>query len=128
VSANHGAIVKFAARGAGRAGFPPVAAPLADPNATPSEAVQGAVDSALRIICAALLDGTEKQDAAMLGIAKTIVEKGDNEFATGVVDSLSYLRDRIGVPRDMKLPAARQLRAHLNWSIGKILDVQDSSA
>lgn len=30
---------------------------------------------------------------------------------------LMYLRDRIGVPRDMGQAAAMQLRAHLNWAI-----------
>lgn len=39
-------------------------------------------------------------------------EKGRAENVTA---SLEYLRDRIGVPRDLPLPAARQLRAHLNW-------------
>lgn len=121
LSANHEAIVKFASRGAGRKGMPPVMAPLADPNATPNESVQGAVNSILRIVSLALLEGVEKHEDAMTKVANAVVNEGGEEYAQGVVDSIAYLRDRVGVPRDMKLPAARQLRAHLNWSLSKIL-------
>jgi glutathione S-transferase len=123
LSANADAIVAFAARGAGRKGMPSYMAPLADPNATSNEVVQNAVGAVMRLVCAALLDGsTDKHDATMKEMAQTLVQQ--EEFATGVVNSLAYLRDRVGVPRDMRLPAARQLRAHLNWSIGTILEAQ----
>merc|ERR1712157_236573 len=39
LSNNHEAIAKFAARGAGRAGFPSYSAPLADPNASSNDNV-----------------------------------------------------------------------------------------
>lgn len=122
ISANHQAIVRFAARGAGRKGVPSVMAPLSDPNAIPSDAVMGTVDDLMRTICLALLDGTPKYDAVMSEKARTVTEVGGQEFTNGVISSLAYVRDRVGVPRDMKLPAARQLRAHLNWSIGKLLE------
>jgi glutathione S-transferase len=123
LSANHEAIVKFACRGAGSKGFPGFGAPLADPNAIPNEALLGTVDKCLRTISSALLaEKVDDYEAEMKAIANAIVSEGGKDYASGVIASLSYFRDRIGVPRDMRLPAARQLRAHLNWSIGMILD------
>ena len=107
----------------GSKGFPNFGAPLADPNAMPNEALSGSVDMCLRTVCSALLaEDVDGHDAEMEVIAKIIVSEGGKEYADGVVSSLAYFRDRVGVPRDMRLPAARQLRAHLNWSIGKLLD------
>ncbi|KAL7568514.1 hypothetical protein ACA910_002634 [Epithemia clementina (nom. ined.)] len=124
VTGNHEAIVRFACRGAGKKGIPPVSAPLSDPNAVPNQVVEFAVDSCMRIVCRALLEGTTAQQECMSTIAQTIVAEGGDNFASGVIDSLAYVRDRIGVPRDMKLPAARQLRAHLNWAIKIITDAK----
>lgn len=48
------------------------------------------------------------------------VQEGGAFDGSAVVASAAYLRDRVGVPRDLKLPAARQLRAHLNWLIDSL--------
>ena len=43
---------------------------------------------------------------------------GDSPPTRQLDACLAYLRDRVGVPRDMGAAAAVMLRAHLNWAIG----------
>lgn len=107
---NHENIVRFAARGASGPGFPPVSAELSDPNAKPSEGALPLVDAALRHVTHALLQSPED--------AKAKLSEGIDARTAAV--TLGYLRDRISVPRDMGYPAARQLRAHLNWAIEEL--------
>jgi glutathione S-transferase len=122
ISGNAEAIVAFACRGAGQKGFSSYRAPLADPKAVPNPAVSQGVEACLQVICKALLDGTESHISSMAAVVKVIREDGGADYAVGVANSLSYLRDRVGVPRDMRLPAARALRAHLNWAIDSIMN------
>lgn len=46
--------------------------------------------------------------------------------AVAVVASLRYMCDRIGVPRDLSMPAARQLRAHVNWFLDSVCPVESA--
>lgn len=77
------------------------------------------VDSALRVVCAAMLD----DDASSLdGVHKdSLLSIVPENQAKAVVSSMVYLRDRIGVPRDLPLAAARYLRAYLNWGIDVLI-------
>jgi glutathione S-transferase len=74
------------------------------------------VDAALRRVAHELLDGDAH---ARGGEGRDVgVGREDAELPAGpAADALAYLRDRVGVPRDLPRPAARQLRAHLNWHI-----------
>ncbi|KAJ7547668.1 hypothetical protein O6H91_08G097600 [Diphasiastrum complanatum] len=65
-----------------------------------------AVDLALRCVAHALLVGVE--NVCTLPPINSTKE---------VALAASYLRDRVGVPRDLSFAAARQLRAHLQWLV-----------
>jgi glutathione S-transferase len=104
LTANAKAITKFACRGKGEKGAKQFGAPLADPYAVPNLNYESKVDELLRVTASLLLDGTAEPSGG-----KTSQDGAD------VAKCLAYLRDRIGVPRDMSYPAAMQLRAHLNY-------------
>ena len=108
---NHKNVVRFAARGAGAPGEKRFQAPLADPYAKPNEGVIAAVDVCLRHVAHGLLEGsTSATEAAVTDLKAVAGSDGGKALA----ECLGYLRDRIGVPRDMSQGAAMHLRSHLN--------------
>merc|ERR1712070_1195650 len=113
---NSEAVVQFALRGAGAKNMfrKRFQAPLADPYAEPSTSLMADVDAALRHTAQALLQGVEGAEESLRGDLSSSGSSGDRK---ATADCLRYLRDRVGVPRDMPFVAARQLRAHLNWAI-----------
>ena len=100
---NHEAIVRFALRSSSPASH----TRWGLKGATSSEAVDALtplVSAAFRHVAHALLQGVEAVGAPPEELRKP-------EVAAAV----AYLRDKVGVPRDLTYPAARQLRAHLQW-------------
>jgi glutathione S-transferase len=147
LTSNHREVVLFACRGAGVPGSPSFHAELADPYAEPNEEFSQPVDVCLRHVVVALLDGVRVETPRMRQyLAHTSGDgalrpdwgayedeegnvyywneiTGDSTWTppTMQLDTcLAYLRDRIGVPRDMGPAAAIQLRYHLNWAISVI--------
>jgi glutathione S-transferase len=118
-------VSKFAARG-GPKGAKNIrkffGAPLADPYANPDDEVRPYVDSALRVVCAALLD-VENNESSNNALKDQLVTAVPKKYIQAVVDSMTYLRDRVGVPRDLPLASARYLRAYLNWGIQALLSI-----
>lgn len=117
---NHEAIVRFMCRGAGTPGNwsngRPDRAELADPYAKPAVgAVVGAVDIALRAAIFILLEGSTPTAAH-----KELLKNIGREHHAAVATCVEYLRDRVGVPRDMSYPAARCLRGSMNWVISNL--------
>ena len=73
------------------------------------------MDVALRFVTAMLLR-TDNSDIPQ-GFENALGPNASQETKENVALSLEYLRDRVGVPRDMRMPPARQLRSHLNFTI-----------
>ena len=116
-------VAKFAARGGpmgaknSRKAF---GAELADPYAEPDKDIQPIVDLALRVVCSALM--AVDDDAALVdeSFGESLRAVVPLNRVEGVTSSLAYLRDRVGVPRDLPLASARYLRAYLNWGIDRL--------
>lgn len=117
LASNGEKVASFAARGGPKGAKNPrksFGAQLADPYAEPDRECLPVVNEALRIVCSTMMkpdDLPSDEDSAMLKYAVPA-----NDIA-GVCGSLAYLRDRVGVPRDLPLASARYLRAYLNWAI-----------
>lgn len=113
---NHEAVARFCCRGAG-AGVGdwgrgnPYRSSLADPYARPNEGLLGAVDASLRALAAGLLRSDPK---LATGGAREATDAAVGPRGRPLVaDCLAYLLERVGVPRDMQMPASKMLRAYL---------------
>merc|ERR1719221_2513481 len=113
-------VAKFAARGGPRGASNPrktFAAELADPYASPDVEIISSVEAALQLVASALLAQADAHESKLEEMRRGLLETVPSKDKAGVASSLCYLRDRIGVPRDLPLASARQLRAHLNAAV-----------
>lgn len=124
---NLGNVAAFASRpaGPGRLGEwargRPDRARLADPGAPPAEGrVIQDVETALRAAVQALVDMHAAGAAEPAAAESKVFEDWAVDRRRVTAECLAYLRDRVGVPRDMSYPAARHLRAALNWLIADL--------
>ena len=126
LASNGANVAKFAARGGPSGAQNPrktFQAQLADPYAEPDAKVQPAVDAALRVVCQALVSEESSPDWSY---QQALVAAVPTQQVEGVQRSLAYLRDRVGVPRDLPLAAARYLRAYLNWGIDALASAKET--
>ncbi|KAG7373028.1 glutathione S-transferase [Nitzschia inconspicua] len=94
-------------------------AELADPYAESDASIVDSVDAALRITGLCLQDVDDHSGTSLPSsmYKDMLTSSVPQDHVDGVISSLAYLRDRIGVPRDLPLASARYLRAYLNWAI-----------
>eukprot|EP01038_Epipyxis_sp_PR26KG_P004638 gene4638-6519_t len=115
---NHDAIVKFCTRAVSKTRIgETVSAPLCDPGLQPNDSYIPYVDAAMRYTIHLLLLSSinyENDSKTNINYNPPIIP---NAIRSDIQSCLLYLRDRVGVPRDMSIHAAKQLRSYLNMYI-----------
>eukprot|EP01031_Cornospumella_fuschlensis_P026502 gene26502-32026_t len=110
-------IARFMARGWGaQSAGSKVSAPLADPHLQPSPVLLPALDSLLRHLVLQLLsygDATESGESSAIASPIVVPEA----LRPPLLACLTYLQQRIGVPRDVRVGAGRIMRGE----IGKLV-------
>ena len=76
------------------------------------QAALPAIDALLRLVAARLLADEETARASVDAAAATAARSVP---AAPAHAAMTYLRDRVGVPRDADHPVAHELRCGLNW-------------
>lgn len=128
---NIDAVADFASRPAGTGKLGqwalgrPDRAKLADPYAPPAQGQpKSDVKDALLLAASLLLNMADTDDPAPTeadgALADLTFQSWDKTRRATAAACCAYLRDRVGVPRDMSYPAARYLRATLNWIIDRL--------
>ncbi|CAJ1385916.1 unnamed protein product [Effrenium voratum] len=118
---NREAVTRFCCRGAGPdvgawARGNPTKCQLADPYARPNLDLAPAVNAVLRVVSAALL---QNDPAEVQGIKGHLAAEKLEADPKEVAKCIAYLRDRVGSPRDLSMPAAKLLRGHLAEAVRK---------
>lgn len=115
---NHGALARYGCRAIGGdvgawSQGDPYRSPLADPGAATNESLAEAVDVLLLAIATALF--RQNPELAKGQAREAVAAAGPGSRVGFVVAAcLEYILLRIGVPRDMSMPAAKCLRAYLS--------------
>lgn len=121
---NQEAITRFCCRAAGKdvgkwARGNPTKCQLSDPYARPNLDVAPAVNVALRAVASSLLQGDPSFTQNVKAAVTSETQLASSDLAT-VAECIAYLRDRVGSPRDLSMPAAKLLRGHLAEVVRKL--------
>lgn len=93
------------------------------PNGSPVRPTWAVDVPAMRHVAHALLVGADAKQRGADALSASSSGSGAGQGFEGepAAAALAYVRDHVGVPRDLPLPAARQLRAHFNFAIDAML-------
>ena len=92
---------------------------IVDPNKDPYETFIPVMDSIYRYILFLILQRVQPSLSDSTTYPKPIII--NKELKESITECLLYLRDRVGVPRDLSVHGAKQFRSYINHFIEEYL-------